>query len=202
MAELTPDHWFHCHDTATHCRLVSKYAEELGEGFGSRPVDGSSRKVVDAELLRLAAMAHDWGKIEAWRPEGSPWFPGHEGISAEILEGMGAPDPLVRLVKYHGRCMTIDRFGDKAVKKLLTAIGSEDDHFTFLLLLLSDCAGFSKGGMESGYEQATIFARKAGIYDCGQCTEEQLPTYIAVVAFVAQLLEEQPWKNVKSQRKE
>jgi hypothetical protein len=155
MADLTPGHWFHCHDTATHCNIVHGKAVELGALFAN---------YVDQELLRLAAMAHDWGKIETWRPEGSPWFPGHERKSAEILEHWDPPAPLVSLVANHGRCMQLDQYGDKAVKKLLDTIGSPDDHLAFFLLLMADCAGFSEAGMEAGMKQADLFAVKAGLY--------------------------------------
>ena len=186
LKELKPDHWFHVYDTAKHCEIVLNEAVRMD---GLHLANGLYD--FDAELLRLAAMAHDWGKLETWNPDGSPWFAGHERVSAEILEGMDAPDPLVRIVKYHGRCMEIDKFGDKAVRKLVRSISPksidrhipvssepdgalwlalknkevevEGDLIAYYLLLICDCAGFSPEGRWAGFTQATQFAKLIGL---------------------------------------
>jgi hypothetical protein len=155
LADLTPNHWFHCYDTATHCRIVHKKAIELGQ---------MHKHHVDTNLLQYAAMSHDWGKLEAWRPEGSPWFPGHEKISAQTLVQLSAPDALIRLVANHGRCMQLDQYGTKAIERLLRSIGNASDHMAFFLLLISDCAGFSEAGAKAGLKQAHHFALEADLY--------------------------------------
>ena len=165
LKALTPGHWYHSYDTATHCQIVIDKADQLATEWAD---------AIDGDVLRYAAMAHDWGKLETWSPDGSPWYPNHENKSADILEeifetltlGTNAPfhEAITTLVRHHGRCQQIDRMGQKAVNRLLKKLGGKHGYLLeYFLLLVADCHGFSEEGAKAGYAQAMLFAEAAGL---------------------------------------
>ena len=175
---MTPGHWFHFTDTGSHMDLVVKAALELSRNY---PLH--TELPLNSNTLLLSAICHDWGKTDddIWNPDGPPWFSGHEKRSAELMVGLGLPedDPAVSLVKLHGRTQQIDKFGDKAVRKLLDELGSARNQWTFFCLLICDCCGFSKEGRDAGLEQAKLFLEKSDVFD----THENVPLNVGSVAY-------------------
>lgn len=175
---MTPGHWFHFTDTGHHMELVTSAAVELGKRY-----DLNAELPLDSSTLLLSAVCHDWGKVDddIWNAEGPPWFPRHEGRSADIMVNLGLPEyhPAVVAVKLHGRTQQIDQYGEKATRKLMDELGSPKNQWMFFCLLLCDCCGFSTKGRDAGYEQALLFLENSDVCDQPQFEEPLSAGYLA-----------------------
>jgi putative nucleotidyltransferase with HDIG domain len=148
MRNMKPNHKFHNEDTYSHSISVVQHSSKL-----AYQLDLSD----DAEdQLRTACYAHDLGKVETWNPEGSPWFRGHEEVSADILvaNGFDPDDDIVNAVRYHGRLQQFDKMSDKARRKLVNKISNLK---LFIMLQLCDAEGFSDYGRTQALKQLKEF---------------------------------------------
>lgn len=145
---MTPKHIFHNCNTYTHTFRVAYHANILNSKL-NLPHD-------EFEQLTTACYAHDLGKVETWNPEGSPWFRGHEEVSADILvaNGFDKDDNIVNAVRLHGRLQQFDKMGDKARRKLVNKISNLK---LFIMLQLCDAEGFSDYGKEQALKQLQEF---------------------------------------------
>lgn len=129
------------------------------------------------DVICLAAMAHDWGKVETFDPEGGEkgrsFFQGHEKVSAQILADMGAPELVCNLVREHGNIRQVDKMTTKGMKKIinrLTPEGCDDDQsrlqviLMFDHLLLADSSAFSAEGKRIARYQWNCWRNKAIAY--------------------------------------
>jgi len=148
MAAMRPDHPFHNTDTLEHTRRVVQASQLLTSRLELPP-----REAIN---LRIAAIAHDLGKVETWNPEGSPWFKGHEVASAELMieKGFSPDDDIVNAVRHHGKLQNFDQFGDKARRKLIDKIQNLK---LFIMLQVCDAEGFSPYGREKARNQLQMF---------------------------------------------
>ena len=148
MRNMKPNHKFHDEDTYTHTMLVALHATEL-----KTTLDLTHDEFNE---LRTACYAHDLGKVETWNPEGSPWFRGHEEVSADILvaNGFDPDDDIVNAVRYHGRLQQFDKMSDKARRKLVNKISNLK---LFIMLQLCDAEGFSVYGRTQALKQLKEF---------------------------------------------
>ena len=182
---MTPGHWFHFTDTGHHMNLVTSASLELSKRY-----DLHAELPLDSANLTLSALCHDWGKVDddIWNPDGPPWFPRHEVRSSEIMMGLGlSPEhPAVIAVKLHGRTQQIDKYGEKATRKLMDELGSPKIQWMFFCLLICDCCGFSKEGRDAGYDQALLFLEKSDVCNQPQFEEPLNAGYLAnsVVSYV------------------
>lgn len=148
MVHMRPMHKFHARNTYSHTILVAAHATELETKL--------NLKHDEFEQLTTACYAHDLGKVETWNPEGSPWFRGHEEVSADILvaNGFDPDDDIVNAVRYHGRLQQFDKMGDKARRKLVNKISNLK---LFIMLQLCDAEGFSDYGKTQALKQLKEF---------------------------------------------
>lgn len=148
MVHMRPMHKFHSRNTYSHTMLVAFHATELK----------TTLDLTDDEFdqLTTACYAHDLGKVETWNPEGSPWFRGHEEVSANILiaNGFDPDDDIVNAVRYHGRLQQFDKMSDKARRKLVNKISNLK---LFIMLQLCDAEGFSDYGRTQALKQLKEF---------------------------------------------
>jgi len=148
MMQMKPEHKFHRDDTFTHTMLVAFHATELK----------TKLDLTDDEFdeLTTTCYAHDLGKVETWNPQGSPWFRGHEEVSADLLiaNGFDKDDDIVNAVRYHGRLQQFDKMGHKARLKLLNKISNVK---LFIMLQLCDAEGFSDYGRTQALKQLKEF---------------------------------------------
>ena len=114
------------------------------------------------DAAELAAMSHDWGKVDVFDPDGGKsgksFFSRHEKMSAERLTEMQAPELVINLVREHGTIRQVDQMSDKGIRKIVKRLvpdGFEDCKVScfltlllFDMLLLCDSAAFSPFGME------------------------------------------------------
>lgn len=148
MRNMKPDHKFHDEDTYTHTMLVTSHATILKKQL--------DLTYDEFDQLTTACYAHDLGKVETWNPEGSPWFRGHEEVSADILvaNGFDPDDDIVNAVRYHGRLQQFDKMSDKARRKLVNKISNLK---LFIMLQLCDAEGFSDYGKTQALKQLKEF---------------------------------------------
>ena len=148
MRNMKPNHKFHDKNTYTHTMLVALHADELKTTL--------ILNHDEFDELTTACYAHDLGKVETWNPEGSPWFRGHEEVSADILisNGFDPDDHIVNAVRYHGRLQQFDKMSDKARRKLVNKISNLK---LFIMLQLCDAEGFSDYGRTQALKQLKEF---------------------------------------------
>lgn len=148
MQNMTPKHIFHNSNTYTHTLRVAYHANILNSEL--------SLPYSEFQQLSTACFAHDLGKVETWNPKGSPWFRGHEEVSADILvaNGFDEDDDIVNAVRYHGRLQQFDKMGHKARLKLLNKISNVK---LFIMLQLCDAEGFSDYGRTQALKQLKEF---------------------------------------------
>ena len=155
MLNMKPNHKFHNENTFWHTMLVVCYSAEL-----KTTLDLTNDEF---DELTTACYAHDLGKVETWNPEGSPWFRGHEEVSADILvaNGFDPNDHIVNAVRYHGRLQQFDKMSDKARRKLVNKISNLK---LFIMLQLCDAEGFSDYGKTQSLKQLKDFVHFAYDY--------------------------------------
>jgi hypothetical protein len=164
MEDIKFSHAFHNLSTAEHCRRVHMAAKAFKKAGGHD--------------VRIAAMAHDWGKVETFDPAGGEpgknWFRGHEKKSAEILHNLGGHPMDVGLVREHGSVRQVGLMKAKTALKVLRRIyeGSEpvvggnplSEQATlgkFMTLLECDAMAFSDEGRRLARNQSFLFCLKA-----------------------------------------
>ena len=148
MRKMKPEHKFHDEDTFCHSISVVQHSSKI-EYILNLNHD-------EYIQLRTACYAHDLGKVETWNPEGSPWFRGHEEVSADILvaNGFDPDDDIVNAIRYHGRLQQFDKMSDKARRKLVNKISNLK---LFIMLQLCDAEGFSDYGRTQALKQLKEF---------------------------------------------
>ena len=148
LVVMKPNHKFHNRNTYDHTIAVYNHGIKL--------IDPLNLNGLEEGQLLTACIAHDLGKVETWNPEGSPWFRGHEEVSADILvaNGFDKDDDIVNAVRLHGRLQQFDKMGDKARLKLLNKITNVK---LFIMLQLCDANGFSDYGKEQALSQLNEF---------------------------------------------
>lgn len=118
----------------------------------------------------LAAMAHDWGKVETFDPsggeKGKAFFRGHEKVSAQILAEMGAPELVCNLVREHGNIRDVSRMSSKGIGKIIKRLTPEGECELVVLhlfdhLLLADSSAFSEEGKTISRKQWSDWRAKA-----------------------------------------
>ena len=155
MEDIKFSHIFHNLSTANHCRRVHMAAKAFKKAGGHD--------------VRIAAMAHDWGKIETFDPAGGEpgnnWFRGHEKKSAEILYNLGGHPMDVGLVREHGSVRQVEQMKAQTALKVLRRIyeGSEPvvTLGKFMTLLECDAMSFSDEGRRLSRDQSFLFCLKA-----------------------------------------
>lgn len=83
----------------THCRIVSRVAEQLAEGLAAR--DG---RAVDLDLVRAGCLVHDVGVYRLYRPDGHldhASYVRHGVLGHELLRDLGHPEVLCRFASRH-----------------------------------------------------------------------------------------------------
>ena len=169
MQSMTPKHIFHNCNTYTHTFRVAYHASILN----------SKLNLTNSEFNQLstACFAHDLGKVETWNPEGSPWFRGHEEVSADILvaNGFDKDDDIVNAVRYHGRLQQFDKMGNKARLKLLNKITNVK---LFIMLQLCDANGFSDYGKKQALNQLDEFV---ACYTTAEFSNCDYPDWIEII---------------------
>jgi len=165
---MKPDHKFHNRNTYDHTITVYDHGNTL--------IDPLSLKIDEAGQLLTACIAHDLGKVETWNPEGSPWFRGHEEVSADILvaNGFDPNDDIVNAVRYHGRLQQFDKMSDKARRKLVNKISNLK---LFIMLQLCDAEGFSDYGKTQALKQLNEFVHFAYDY----CEIKDMPNWLQII---------------------
>ena len=168
MRNMKPNHKFHDEDTYSHSISVVQHSSKL-----EYELDLTEDEDVQ---LRTACYAHDLGKVETWNPEGSPWFRGHEEVSADILvaNGFDPDDDIVNAVRYHGRLQQFDKMGIKARNKLVNKISNLK---LFIMLQLCDAEGFSQYGKTQSLKQLRDFVHFA--YDYPEI--EDMPDWLQII---------------------
>lgn len=168
MRNMKPDHKFHDEDTYNHTISVAINSLKL-----RHKLDLNTN---EDEQLRTACYAHDLGKVETWNPEGSPWFRGHEEVSADILvaNGFDPDDDIVNAVRYHGRLQQFDKMSDKARRKLVNKISNLK---LFIMLQLCDAEGFSDYGRTQALNQLNEFVHFAYDY----CEIKDMPDWLQII---------------------
>ena len=168
MRKMKPDHKFHDEDTHTHSIYVVQHSSKLEYKLD----------LTDDEYkqLRTACYAHDLGKVETWNPKGSPWFRGHEEVSADILvaNGFDQDNDIVNAVRYHGRLQQFDKMSDKARRKLVNKISNLK---LFIMLQLCDAEGFSDYGKTQALKQLNEFVHFAYDY----CEIKDMPNWLQII---------------------
>lgn len=168
MRNMKPNHKFHDEDTYTHTMLVTLHATTLKNEL--------DLTYDEDDQLTTACYAHDLGKVETWNPEGSPWFRGHEEVSADILVAnrFDPNDDIVNAVRYHGRLQQFDKMGDKARSKLVNKISNLK---LFIMLQLCDAEGFSDYGKTQALNQLNEFVHFAYDY----CEIKNMPDWLQII---------------------
>ena len=168
MRNMKPDHKFHDEDTYSHSISVVQHSSKI-----EYKLDLTEDEYAQ---LRTACYAHDLGKVETWNPEGSPWFRGHEEVSADILvaNGFDPDDDIVNAVRYHGRLQQFDKMSDKARRKLVNKISNLK---LFIMLQLCDAEGFSDYGKTQALKQLNEFVHFAYDY----CEIKDMPNWLQII---------------------